>query len=187
MLLQFSIWRRENSMNWHTMVSITSKGRGNIANGLCFIRFLRLLVRDSACPKCFLVVKIILAFQAEILETFCRKKKNSCLVIFQGRCVCPKYSGGSLQLPPGNNYCNSCLEPCTSVTGGAGVSAIWTILRENRKSWKSWLKAQHSENEDHGIWSHHFMANRWGNSGNSVRLYFLGLQNHCRWWLQPWN
>ena len=39
---------------------------------------------------------------------------------------------------------------------------------------KSWLKAQHSENEDHGIWSHHFMANRWGNSGNSVRLYFLG-------------
>ena len=34
--------------------------------------------------------------------------------------------------------------------------------------------AQHSENEDHGIWSHHFMGNRWGNSGNSVRLYFLG-------------
>ena len=27
----------------------------------------------------------------------------------------------------------------------------------------------------------HFMGNRWGNSGNSVRLYFLGLQNHCRW------
>ena len=40
--------------------------------------------------------------------------------------------------------------------------------------WKSWLKAQHSENKDHGIWSHHFMGNRWGNSGNSVRLYFLG-------------
>ena len=36
---------------------------------------------------------------------------------------------------------------------------------------KSWLKAQHSENEDHGIWSHHFMGNGWG---NSVRLYFLG-------------
>ena len=28
---------------------------------------------------------------------------------------------------------------------------------------------------------HHFMANRWGNSGNSVRLYFWGLQNHFRW------
>ena len=40
--------------------------------------------------------------------------------------------------------------------------------------WKSWLKAQHSENEDHGIRSHHFMENRWGNSGNSVRFYFGG-------------
>ena len=39
---------------------------------------------------------------------------------------------------------------------------------------------QHSENKDHGIRSHHFMGNRWGNSGNSVRLYFWGLQNHCR-------
>ena len=29
--------------------------------------------------------------------------------------------------------------------------------------------------------SHHFMGNRWGNSGNSVRLYFSGLQNHYRW------
>ena len=25
------------------------------------------------------------------------------------------------------------------------------------------------------------MVNRWGDSGNSVRLSFLGLQNHCRW------
>ena len=41
---------------------------------------------------------------------------------------------------------------------------------------KSWLKAQHPENEDHGIWSHHYMGNRWGNSGNSVRLYFSGLK-----------
>ena len=33
------------------------------------------------------------------------------------------------------------------------------------------------------------MGNRWGNSGNSVRLYFWGLQNHCRRCLQcvyPW-
>ena len=33
-----------------------------------------------------------------------------------------------------------------------------------RAEWKSWLETQHSENEDHGIWSHHFMANRWGNN-----------------------
>ena len=31
------------------------------------------------------------------------------------------------------------------------------------------------------------MLNRWGNNGKSGRLYFCGLQNHCRWWLQPWN
>ena len=31
------------------------------------------------------------------------------------------------------------------------------------------------------------MANRWGKSRNSNRFYFLGLLNHCRWWLQPWN
>ena len=33
------------------------------------------------------------------------------------------------------------------------------------------------------VLSHHLMGNRWGNSGNSVRLYFGGLQNHCRWLL----
>ena len=33
------------------------------------------------------------------------------------------------------------------------------------------------------------MTNRCGNNGNSVRLYFGGLQNHYRWWLQltPWK
>ena len=46
---------------------------------------------------------------------------------------------------------------------------------------KSWLKAQHSENEDHGIQSHPFRANKWGNNGNSDRLYILELQNHCKW------
>ena len=34
---------------------------------------------------------------------------------------------------------------------------------------------------------HYFMANRWGKSGNSGRFYFLGLQNHCGWWLHLQN
>ena len=55
------------------------------------------------------------------------------------------------------------------------------LMKVKEESEKSYLKAQHSENEDHGIRSHHFMGNRWGNSGNSVRLYFSALQNHCRW------
>ena len=50
-----------------------------------------------------------------------------------------------------------------------------SLLHESeRGEWKSWLKAQHSENEDHGIWSHHFMANRWGKNGNSADFIFLG-------------
>ena len=57
-------------------------------------------------------------------------------------------------------------------------SLLMTVKEESEKSW---LKTQHSENKDHGIWSHHFLANRWGNSGNSERLYFGGLQNHYRW------
>ena len=55
------------------------------------------------------------------------------------------------------------------------------LMKVKEESEKSWLKAQNSENKDHGIQSHHFMGNRRGNSGNSVRLYFLGLLNHCRW------
>ena len=43
-----------------------------------------------------------------------------------------------------------------------------------RGEWKNWLKAQHLENKDQGIRSHHFMGNRWGNSGDSDRLYVLG-------------
>ena len=50
------------------------------------------------------------------------------------------------------------------------------LMKVKVESEKSWLKTQHSENEDHGIWSHHFMGSRWGNSGNSVRLYFWGAQ-----------
>ena len=59
-----------------------------------------------------------------------------------------------------------------------GLKSLLMKVKEERG--KSWLKAQHSENKDHDIWSHHFMGNRWGNSRNSVRLYFGGLQNHHR-------
>ena len=54
------------------------------------------------------------------------------------------------------------------------------LMNVKEESEKVGLKAQHSENEDHGIRSHHFIGHRWGNSENIVRLYFGGLQNHCR-------
>ena len=55
------------------------------------------------------------------------------------------------------------------------------LIKVKEKSEKADFKTQYSKNKDHGIWSHHFMANRWGNNGNSERLYFLGFQNPCRW------
>ena len=59
----------------------------------------------------------------------------------------------------------------TEKLDSSGTEVNYMALKELSKSW---LKAQHSENDDHGIWSHHFMGNRWGNSGNSVRLLFWG-------------
>ena len=69
-----------------------------------------------------------------------------------------------------------------------------TLMAESEEELKSFLMKVKVESEkvclklniqktdqDHGIRSHHFMANRWGNSGNSDRPYFAGLQNHCRW------
>ena len=77
----------------------------------------------------------------------------------------------------------------TSITSDADDITLMAESKEELKSLlmkvdeskKSRLKTQHAKNEDHGIWSHHFMANRWGNNGNSERFYFLGLQNHCIW------
>ena len=54
------------------------------------------------------------------------------------------------------------------------------LMKVKKESEKAGLK-QHSKNEDHGIRSHHFMADRWENNGNNDSCYFLWLQNHCRW------
>ena len=44
------------------------------------------------------------------------------------------------------------------------------LMKMKEESKKAGLKLN-IKNKDHGIWSHHFMAKRWGNSGNSGRLY----------------
>ena len=46
------------------------------------------------------------------------------------------------------------------------------LMKVKEESEKVGLKLNIQKNEDHGIWSHHFMANRWGNSGNSERLFW---------------
>ena len=71
----------------------------------------------------------------------------------------------------------------TIIMAGSKEELKFLMMKVKEKRGKNWLKTQHSKNEDHGIWSHHFLANRWGNNGNSNRLYFLGFQNYWRWWL----
>ena len=61
-----------------------------------------------------------------------------------------------------------------------------SLLMKVKEERKSWHKAQHSENEDHGIWSHHFMENRWGNSRNSsVQFSSVQLLSRVRLFATP--
>ena len=55
------------------------------------------------------------------------------------------------------------------------------LMKVKEESEKAGLKLNIQETKIMAILSHHFMANRWGNNRNSERLYFLGLQYHCRW------
>jgi len=59
------------------------------------------------------------------------------------------------------------------------------LMKVKEKSEKVGLKLNSQKTKIMAWWSHHFMANRWRNNGNNDRLYFLGFQNQCRWWLQP--
>ena len=54
------------------------------------------------------------------------------------------------------------------------------LMKVKEESEKVGLKLNIQKNKDHGIRSHYFMANRWGTM-ETVRDYFLRLQNHCRW------
>ena len=76
-----------------------------------------------------------------------------------------------------------------------------TLMAESEEELKSLLMKVKKESEKVGlklniqktkimasgpmIWTSNpnlvFMENRWGNNGNSEKLYILGLQNHCRW------
>ena len=51
------------------------------------------------------------------------------------------------------------------------------LMKVKEESENSWLKTQHSKNEDHGIQSHHFITNRWETMETVTDFYFGGLQN----------
>ena len=92
----------------------------------------------------------------------------------------------------------------------AGVKIAWkninnlryaddtTLTAENEEELESLLMKVKEESEKVGlklnIQKTKIMASgpitSWeidGETVETVRLYFGGLQNHCRWWLQPWN
>ena len=71
-------------------------------------------------------------------------------------------------------------------------------MAENEEELKSLLKKVKEESEKFGlkfnIQKIKIMASgpitSWEIDGETVETvsdYFLGIQNHCRWWLQPWN
>ena len=73
-----------------------------------------------------------------------------------------------------------------------------TLMAESEEKLKSLLMKVKEESEKAGLkfniqkttimaFGHITSWQRDGNNGNSDRLYFLGFQNLCRWWLQPWN
>ena len=73
----------------------------------------------------------------------------------------------------------------TTLTAESGEELKSLLMKVKEDSEKASFKLNIQKTKI--IWSHHFMANRWGHNGNNDKFYFLGLQNHCRWWLQPWN
>ena len=64
---------------------------------------------------------------------------------------------------------------------GFSHSHVWMWELDYKESWaqKNWCLTD--------FWVVHSFLLLWNRWGNSVRLYFLGLQNHWRWWLWPWN
>ena len=100
---------------------------------------------------------------------------------------------------------NARLDEAQAVTKIAGRSISnlryaddTTLMAESEEEWKSLLMKVKEETEKVGL-KLNFQKTKimasgpitsWeidGETGNGVRLYFSWLQNHCRWWLQPWN
>ena len=72
---------------------------------------------------------------------------------------------------------------------------LWQEAKNNlRDSWWNWKRRVKTLAKNPTFrklischWVPSLHGKRWGNNGKSGRLYFGGIQNHWRWWLQPWN
>ena len=57
------------------------------------------------------------------------------------------------------------------------LKSLFLKVKEESEKVGLKLNIRKKKKKYRGVWSYRFMANRWGDNGNSDRLYFLGLQN----------
>ena len=74
--------------------------------------------------------------------------------------------------PAGKNINNLRYADDTTLMAESEEKLKSLLMKVKVESEKVGLKLNIQKNEDHGIQSHHFMGNRWGNSENSIRLFF---------------
>ena len=74
----------------------------------------------------------------------------------------------------GRNINNLRYADDTTLTAESEEELKSLLMKVKVESGKSWLKAQHSENKDRGIRSHHFMGNRWGKKWKQCQILFFG-------------
>ena len=79
---------------------------------------------------------------------------------------------------PGEISITSCADDTTLMAEGEELKSL--LMKVKEESEKVGLKLNIQKMKIMASGSHQFMADRWGNSGNSGRLHFGGLQNHCR-------
>ena len=85
----------------------------------------------------------------------------------------------------GRNFYNLRYADDTTLTTESEEELKSLLMKVKMESEKVGLKLNIQKTKIMAPGSHYFMGNRWGKSGNSVRLYLWGLQNHYRWCLQP--
>ena len=81
----------------------------------------------------------------------------------------------------GRNIKNLRYADDTTLMAKSGEELKSLLMKVKEESEKAGLKLNIQKTKIRAPGPHYFMANRWGNNENSDRLYFLGLQNHCRW------
>ena len=97
------------------------------------------------------------------------------------------WNGGLYESPAGIKIARRNIHNLRYADDTTLMAEIKEKLKVKEESEKAGLKLNIQKTQIMGMKSHCFMTNRWGKNENSDRFYFLGLQNHCRQWLQLWS